>query len=378
MLPGPMKRSSSPIAVTTAARRLAAPLLAFAIASCAKGGARGPGGFTLPPTPVEVAAARSQSVRDEFRALGSIQSDATIQIVGELNATVTSLPFEEGHAVAQGALLAQLDDREFRAEAERAEAQRDQARANYERALKLAAQNTISLKEAEDAHTALKVAEADAALSRARLDKTRIRAPWPGLVGVRRVSPGAYLKAGDVITELTRVDEMKVVFSAPERYASLLRQGVAITFTTPPFPDQSFAGDVSAINPVVDPQSRSIQVVARIRNAGGKLRPGMSADVAVTLAERTRALVVPDEAVFAEGNQSFVYVVKDDSTVTRTAVELGTRDSSRVEIVRGLAAGTRVVRAGYQKLYEGAHVMPVAEAGGPAPGDGGAPAKRGP
>ena len=91
----------------------------------------------------------------------------------------------------------------------------------------------------------------------------------------------------------------------------------------------------------------------------------MSADVSVTLAERSQALVVPDEAVFAQGNQNFVYVVKPDTTVALAPVELGTRDSMQVEIVRGITAGTRVIRTGHQKLFPGAHVLPMPEGGGP-------------
>ena len=107
-------------------------------------------------------------------------------------------------------------------------------------------------------------------------------------------------------------------------------------------------------------------------NTSRKLRPGMSANVSVTFSERTGALVVPDEAVFAEGNQSFVFVVTDSNSVDRTPVRLGTRDSMQVEILEGLKAGQRVVRAGHQKLYPGAKVAPVGAGGpgGPAAGGG--------
>jgi membrane fusion protein (multidrug efflux system) len=270
-----------------------------------------------------------------------------------------SLPFAEGRAVRSGELLAKLDDRETGAEVVRDEAQRDQARANLRRAEKLATEHLISDQQLEDARTALRVAEATAAASHARLDQMHVRAPWPGLVGRRRVSPGAYLHAGDPVTELARVDEMKVSFPAPERYLGHLTVGTPVAVVVPAFPGRTFAGRVSVVDPVIDPQTRSVQLVARLPNPGRVLRPGMSADVAVTLAERPQALVVPDEAVFAEGNQSYVYLVKPDSTVAKTPVTLGTRDAGSVEIVHGLGAGQNVVRAGQQKLYEGAHVMPV-------------------
>jgi membrane fusion protein (multidrug efflux system) len=332
--------------------------------------------MSMPPLPVEVSPVHPQTVRDQFRALGSVESDAIIEVVSEVNAIVTSLPFQEGQAVAAGALLASLDDREIRAESDRAAAMREQAQANLERAQTLFAQNAVAQQGLDDARTAFKVADANAALARARFEKTRIRAPFGGLVGRRRVSVGAYLRSGDVITDLARVDDMKVLFAAPERYATLLKPGIAVEVTTPAVPGATFEGRVAAVDPIVNPESRTLQVVARIPNRRGLLRPGMSANISVTFAERQKALVVPDEAVFVEGQQAFVYVVGPDSTVARAAVTLGTRDSMHVEVVRGLEAGTMVVRAGHQKLFPGARVMPIpeiAEGQGAGPAAGGAP-----
>lgn len=313
----------------------------------------------MPPTPVEVAEVHPQTVRDQFRALGTLEAAEIIQVVGELNAIIRSIQFTEGRAVQAGDLLVQLDDREIRAEAERSEAQREQAQLNYDRAKKLSEQNVASPQDLDNARTALKVAQANEALAKARLDKTRILAPWPGLIGRRSVSPGAYLKSGDPIAELARVDLMKVAFAAPERYLGQLVPGIAVELTTPAFPGESFHGEVTVVDPIIDPNTRTVQMVARIGNTGFKLRPGMSANVSVTFAQRAMALVVPDEAVFAEGANNFVYVVKPDSTVTRSVITLGSRDSAHVEVVKGLDAGALVVRAGHQKLYEGAHVMPV-------------------
>jgi len=117
---------------------------------------------------------------------------------------------------------------------------------------------------------------------------------------------------------------------------------------------------------VLDAATRSSKVIARVRNPGGKFRPGMSANVSVVLSQRDKAITVPSEAVFSEGGQNFVFVVKPDSSVTRSALTLGTRLSDVVEVLTGLKAGQRVVRAGHQKLFEGAKVIPVQSgAGGP-------------
>jgi membrane fusion protein, multidrug efflux system len=353
-------------------RLLPFAMLLLLLTSCAKSGTPGgAGGFKMPPTPVETAPVLATRVRDQFRALGGIEAFETVQIVSEIDGIIRRLPFLEGRPAAHGALLAEIDDREIGADAKRADAQRDQAKANADRGHRLAEEQLISPQQLEDLGTALKVADANATIASARLAKTHIRAPFSGLVGRRRISPGAYVRAGTTITEMARVDEVRVNFSAPERYLAQLHPGIPVEVATPAFPGRVFKGTLQVVDPIIDPVSRTVQLVARVPNPGALLKPGMSADVAVTFSERPTALVVPDEAVFAEGSQSYVYVVKPDSTVTRTAIQLGTRDSMRVEVVHGLQPGQVVVRAGHQKLYEGAAVMPIG-----APGAGGGKATK--
>ena len=147
-------------------------LLAAAFAgACAPGaggpGAGGPGGFAVP---VEVSEVRSQTVRDAFRAIGTIEAEENVRVVAEVAATVEALPFAEGRTVAPGAVLAQLDDREFRAESQRAEAQRQLAQTNFDRARTLFEQQAISERERDDARAALSVAEANATLAKVRFD----------------------------------------------------------------------------------------------------------------------------------------------------------------------------------------------------------------
>jgi membrane fusion protein (multidrug efflux system) len=341
-------------------------VLGLLAGSCAKPG----GGFKMPPTPVEVATVEPQSIVDRFHAVGTIDARENVKIVAEISAVARQIPFAEGQTVGVGTLIARLEDSDLRAESARAGALRDQARTNQARVKTLFDQKAASEQELDDTQSALKVADANFEVARTRLAKTRIVSPLSGVVGRRLVSPGSYLTVGQQITEVAAIDEMKITFSSPERYLSQLRRGASVQIVTTAYPSDVFSGTISVVDPLIDPVTRTVQVVARIPNRGRKLRPGMSADVTATLGERPQALIVPDEAVFGEGDQNFVYVVKPDSTVTRQVVTLGTRDSSRAEILSGVHAGDRVVRAGYQKLFEGAHVMPVAAGapGGPAPG----------
>jgi membrane fusion protein (multidrug efflux system) len=354
---------------------LAVLSLAWLAASCGGGG----GGFQMPPVRVEVSAVQNEVVRDRFRALGTVEASEIVKVVSEVNAVARALPFAEGQPVRRAELLAQLDDAEIAAEALRAEALRDQARSSLDRVQQLHEQGAASPQERDDASAAFKVAEANLRLAEARLSKTRILSPLDGVIGRRLVSPGAFLRVGDPITEVAALDPVKVTFAAPERFAAHLRAGGTVQVTTTAYPGRRFAGHVQVVDPILDPGTRTVQLIATVPNRGRLLRPGMSADVSATLAERPAALTVPDEAVFAQGEQMFVYVVKPDSTVARQAVAIGSRDSARVEITHGLGAGDLVVRAGHQKLFDGARVQPVPEGGvAAAPGAPPAPAAQAP
>lgn len=345
-----------------------AALFLLAFAGCA--GKGGGGGFAMPPMPVETSVASRERVFDRFDAVGSIEAADAITVVSEIDASVVSLPFREGQPVSRGTLLAQLDDSQLKAEVDRNEALRDQARATYERVKEVVDQKAGSAQDLDDAGAQLKVAEANLALAQTRLSKAHIVAAFDGMVGSKRVSPGAYLRAGSAITDLAQIYDLKVMFSAPERYLSKLSRGSDVTVSTTAYPGYTLHGKIDVVDPVLDPSTRSAQVIARVRNPGGKFRPGMSANVSAVLSERMNALTIPSEAVFAEGNQTFVYVVGPDSTVDRTAVTLGTRLSDVVEVVDGLQPGARVVRTGHQKLFPKAKVIPIESAA--APGAGGA------
>ena len=352
-------------------RALSALALVLVLSGCTKGGPKG-GGFSMPPMPAETSVVSRERVFDRFEAVGSIEAGEAITVVSEIDAAVTSLPFHEGQPVARGTVLARLDDSQLKAEVDRAEATRDQAKSSYDRVKEVVEQKAGSAQDMDDAAAALKVADANLALARTRLSKTRIVAPFSGVVGSKKVSPGAYLRAGTAITDLAQIAELKVIFSAPERYLSTLKRGSEVTVSTPAFPNSLLSGRIDVVDPVLDPGTRSAQVIARVRNPRGEFRPGMSANVSAVLSERMNALTIPNEAVFAEGNQTFVYVVGPDSTVARTAVQLGTRLSDVVEVVNGLEPGARIVVAGHQKLFDKARVIPIDSHADAAGGQGGA------
>jgi len=309
--------------------------------------------------PVEVSPAVVQKVSDRFEAVGTIEALEAITVVGEIDAAIQALPFVEGGYIKRGGLVAQLDDTQLAAEVARASALRDQSRSTYARVKSIVDQGAGAPQDLDDAAAALKVAEANLDLARARFAKTRIIAPFDGIIGARRVSVGTFLRSGQAVTELANIDEIRVAFSAPERFLAHLAPGAAVSVSSPAFPGIDLRGRIAVIEPTIDLSTRSARIVARVPNTGRKFRPGMSANISAVLSERPNAITIRNEAVFGSGNQSFVFAVKPDSTVARVALTLGTRSSADVEVLEGLSAGAVVVTAGHQKLYDGAKVFPT-------------------
>ena len=317
------------------------------------------GQFSMPPMPVEVAQVVEQGVSDKFEAVGTIEAIEEITVVSEINATVVDIPFTEGSHISKGELIAQLDDAQLAADVNRSEALYEQSLATYNRVKNIVEQKAGSQQDLDDALASLKVAEANLKLAQARLEKTKIVAPFDGMIGARRVSVGSFLRTGDEITELANLNEIRINFSAPERFLSDLKRGSEVIVSSPVYPGHEVKGRIIAIEPIINSDTRTARIVARVQNPGQKFRPGMSGNVSVVLSERANALTIPTEAVFANGNQSFVYIVNPDSTVAPTPVTLGLQLTKIVEVVSGLQPGMQIVTAGHQKLFPGAKVLPV-------------------
>ena len=352
------KRKARSMIISASSLRMFSVVLLALVAGC--GGNKGPGGgFSMPPMPVEVSPVVTQMVADKFEGVGTIEALEAVTVVAEIEASVKALPFREGGFIRRGELIAQLDDAQLSAELARAEALRAQSKSTFDRVKSIVDQGAGAPQDLDDASASLKVAEANLDLAKARIAKSRITAPFDGIIGARRLSVGTFVRSGQAITDLANIDEIRVTFSAPERFLSKLSQGASVAVSTPAFPGQAFMGKIIVIEPMIDAASRSARVVARVQNLGRKYRPGMSANVSAVLSQRPNALTIPNEAVFGSGNQSFVFVVKPDSTVARVPLTLGTRMSDVVEVLGGLEPGMTVVRAGHQKLFEGGKVMPM-------------------
>ncbi|MCP5152909.1 MAG: efflux RND transporter periplasmic adaptor subunit [Ectothiorhodospiraceae bacterium] len=304
---------------------------------------------------VEVAEVATQPVETRLTAIGTLESNESVVLRSEIAGRVASIGFREAEPVKAGALVLEIDAAAARAELAEMEARLQLGRQNAERAQRLFAQKVGSASERDEAVAALRVAEAELNLARVRLAKTRIEAPFEGILGLRRVSVGAYVNPGDDLVTLDDIDPIKVDFRVPERALSQVRTGQRIEVRIDALPDRTFTGEVYAIAPRVDVAGRALSLRARLPNPDGQLRPGLFARVDLVVDRREAALVVPEQAIVPVAEGQAVYVVIDERA-RLTPVTLGQRAAARVEITDGLAAGDVVVTAGQHKIRDGAPV----------------------
>lgn len=318
-----------------------------------------------PSVPVEAAGVRTTVVSDEVSAVGTLRSNESVMIRPEIAGRIASINFNEGEPVEAGQVLVSLDDSTHQAEQADARAALKLAESNFRRLDELFGKGSITARERDEALARLESARATLELSQARLDKTDVNAPFAGMLGLRRVSPGDYVTPGQDLVNLEDIDPIKVDFRIPERYLSSLSTGQLIRVRVDAFPGRVFDGEVYAIDPQIDPGGRSIAVRAYIANPDLVLRPGLFARVRLVVAERPDAMVVPEQAIVPRGEQRYVFRVVDGKAAL-TAVTIGQRQGGDVEIVSGLSEEDTVITAGQLKLRDGAPVAVLGEEQAPA------------
>ncbi|HEX5675208.1 MAG TPA: efflux RND transporter periplasmic adaptor subunit, partial [Azonexus sp.] len=261
----------------------------------------------------------------------------------------------------KGALLVTLDSADQRARVAAAQADLKLAESRYKRSEELVAQNFISKQALDEARANLDILHARLRQEQVALDKTMLRAPFAALVGLRQVSPGAYVSKGDDIVRLDALGNLKLEVPVPETYLTLVRIGLPITLTIDALPGQSFSGKVHAIDPVVDPVSRNVRVRARIANPKGQLKPGMFARAVADLGGKTHAILLPEQVIVPRPDGNYVFLAVNGKAELRKVV-LGKREPGRVEIVSGVAVGDTVILDGQIKLRPGVPVVTLEQA----------------
>lgn len=319
-------------------------------------GGRGPG----QPVSVIVTRVEPRTFIDQFTGLGNARANESIQVTSRISSVVERIGFEEGQQVTVGHLLLELDHAELEAELAMAEASLQKARSQFERRKGLAATRVISELEIEELEAEVLIAAAEVRAAKARLGNAFIRAPFAGTVGLRHVSVGDLVGPETVITSLDDTANIKLEFTVPETFLATVEQGMPIEARSEVYPEVSFRGTVSIIDPRVDQATRSVTVIARLPNADGLIKPGMFLTVDLQR-ERDGVLLVPEQALAPRQGRQFLFAVEDGTAVEKE-VSLGARAPGVAEVRAGLAPGTLVITEGTQKVRDGAPVR-VAQGG---------------
>jgi membrane fusion protein (multidrug efflux system) len=305
---------------------------------------------------VEASKVAKAALPQAITAVGSLRSDESVTVRPEVAGRINSIHFHEGERVVKGAPLVKLDTSVTEAEERQARANLTWAKQKYQRALDLEKQGFISSQAKDEAENNLKVSEAALALAEAKLAKLTITAPFSGIIGLRSVSVGDYVKEGADMVNLEAIDPLKVDFRVPEVYLTQLRVGQTLELTLDAMPGKTYEGRLLAINPLIDAAGRSVVIRAQVKNQDAALRPGMFARVRLFTRDVQEALIVPEQAIVPQGEEWFVYRVVDGKA-QRAKVDIGQRRDGKAEIVKGLDAGDLVVTAGQLKLREGVPVQ---------------------
>ena len=350
--------------------RAPAPATAQSAAAPATGAGGGSGGGAqAAPIVVETHTVQTRALADDVSAVGSLVSNESVVLRPEVSGRIETIRFRDGETVRRGAVLVELDSAVERAELQQARANLTLAESNFRRTQDLFGRKFVSQSSLDDARAKLEVARAGLALAQARLARMQIRAPFDGVVGIRSVSPGDFVKDGDALINLEDIATLKLDFRLPELYLDRVRPGQALELSSDVLPGEIHTATVEAIDPLVDAQGRAVRLRASLVNPEMRLRPGVFARVRLILAERAEVPVVPEAALVpAPGNTQFVYRV-EDGKVQRVSVTTGQRRDAMVEVVDGLAPGAVVVTAGQLKLRDGAAVKVAATPAGVARAD---------
>lgn len=309
------------------------------------------------PVSVEISTVEAGPLRDIAGFSGQLSAENTVMVKAEDDGIVAEFFFEEGQEVQEGEPLFRLRNGEQVARLREAEANLKLARGVSERTHKLLKQDAVSQAKRDEVAANLAVAKARVELARVELERSVIRAPFDGVLGIRLVAPGARVDENTPLVAIDAVDRLQVAFAIAEVGVLFARVGTPIELTVAPYPKERFPGEVFFVSPTLESATRRLIVKAWVDNSDRRLRPGLFARIHMQVAERENAILLPETAVVFDRRGTYVWRVGEDMVVSKVPVETGLRRDGSVEVTLGLQAGDRVVTAGTHKVDEGDKVV---------------------
>ena len=309
----------------------------------------GRGGPAGRPTPVVVTKVATEIFDDHVEAIGTSAANESITVSAKVTGVIRAIKFDAGQYVERGDEIAAIDAGEQDGRLSVELANLDEQRKELERILGLAKTNNVSQSRVDQQTSAVRKAEANVSAARSRVSDYRIVAPFSGVLGNRRVSLGALVSPGTVITTLDDISTIKLDFAVPETFLATLRPGLEIEATTSAYQGELFKGQVVSVDSRVDPVTRSVGIRALIPNKEARLKPGMLVVIDL-IKDRRQSLMVPEQALIPENNKQYVFTIAPDNTANRVQITIGRRRVGFVEVVEGLSEGDLVVIEGTMEL----------------------------
>lgn len=320
--------------------------------------------------PVQVAPAIKQEVVYVAETTGTLVAEADADVSTEVDGTVKQVLFKEGDQAGEGQLLVVLHDERYRLKVEEnraavrhAEADLDLAEKTLKRKAQLSNEGVIPLQEYDDAiatanlsKASLETAQAVLSLAEKDLKDTQIFAPFSGLIGAKYVEAGEYVKEGDKLFNIVKIDPIRVEFYVPEKYTPMVELGKTLNITVEAYPKEEFLGEIYFVNPKIKTETRRFQCQARIKNTDGRLKAGFFATSKIVLSKNPDAIVVPQEAVLEEEGLSYCFIV-EAGRAKKVSLTPGIKlKEGMVEVINGIVEGTPVVVRGQHVLVDGDRV----------------------
>ena len=303
---------------------------------------------------IDAQVAQHETFENDIVLTGSLIANESVQLASEISGKIDDIYFKEGEFVKEGKLLVQTNVADLKANLQRLKYTAQLNAQTEQRQKQLLEKEAISKEEYDIAFTNLKTTQAEIDALEAEIDKSRIRAPFSGFIGLRYVSEGSYITPTSQIASLYNVDPIKIEFSVPSRYSGLVKKGSQITFSSEAEKADRKA-TVYAIEPQIDPVTRTLTVRAETANPNNELIPGQFIRINLNLENRENAVLIPTTAIMPKANGHTVFIIKDGRAQLKD-VELGARTATRVEILKGISKGDTVAIAGVPQLKDRAEV----------------------
>lgn len=306
-------------------------------------------------TVVRIMVANPTKLREIIKASGTLLADEEVDLSFETSGKIIAIFFTEGTHIQKGQLLARLNDDELEAELGKLKFQEKLAKEKVERQRVLLEKEAVSQESYDQLKTDLQGTEAEIEILRARIAEKEIHAPFDGIIGLRFVSEGAFVTSSTLIARLVKIQPLKIDFSIPERYAGMVKSGANLTFHLENT-EKNYTAKVYAVEPGIDPKTRTIALRAIYENRNEELQPGRFVSIELVIREKDDALQVPTECIIPELGGEKVFLISKGKARS-SQVKTGLRTEETIEILDGINAGDTVVVSGVMQLRNDTKVM---------------------